>query len=139
VYAAYGQNFVLAMLRLMAAKPEVHVVCDQIGSPTWATSLAQVLWQILALDAASGIYHWCDAGIASWYDFAVAIQEEALARALLKQAIPVLPIRSAQYPSAARRPPFSVLDTVNTRALTGAPAVHWRTQLRRMLDELAAA
>ena len=75
VYAAYGQNFVRTMLRLMAAKSELRVVCDQIGSPTWATSLAQVLWQMLEIDAPAGIYHWCDAGVASWYDFAVAIQE----------------------------------------------------------------
>lgn len=138
VYAAYGQNFVRTMLRLMAAKPEVRVVCDQIGSPTWAGGLAQVLWQLITIDAAAGIYHWCDAGIASWYDFAVAIQEEALPRGMLEHEVPVLPIRSAQYPSAAQRPPYSVLDAAHTRALTGAPAVHWRTQLRRMLDELAA-
>jgi len=139
IYAAYGQNFVRTMLRLMAAKPEVRVVCDQIGSPTWATSLAQILWQMLAIDAPAGIYHWCDAGVASWYDFAVAIQEEALQRGILAHAIPVLPIRSAQYPTAAQRPAYSVLDAARTRALTGAPAVHWRTQLRNMLDELAVA
>jgi dTDP-4-dehydrorhamnose reductase len=138
VYAAYGQNFVRTMLRLMAAKPEVRVVCDQIGSPTWATSLAEVLWQMLKVDAAPGIYHWCDAGVASWYDFAVAIQEEAVQRRLLKHAASVLPIRSAQYPTAAQRPAYSVLDAARTRALTGAPAAHWRTQLRKMLDELAA-
>jgi len=138
VYAAYGHNFVRTMLRLMAKEADVRVVCDQIGTPTWATSLAQILWQMLKIDAAAGIYHWCDAGIASWYDFAIAIQEEALARGLLDHAVPVLPIRSAQYPSAAQRPPYSVLDSAQTRALTGAPAVHWRAQLRRMLDELAA-
>jgi len=139
VYAAYGQNFVRTMLRLMAAKAEIRVVCDQIGSPTWATSLAQVLWQLLTIDSAPGIYHWCDAGIASWYDFAVAIQEEALERRILVHAIPVLPIRSPQYPTAAQRPRYSVLDAARTRALTGAPAAHWRAQLRKMLDELAAA
>jgi dTDP-4-dehydrorhamnose reductase len=139
VYAAYGQNFVRTMLRLMAAKPELRVVCDQIGSPTWATSLARVVWQLLEIDAAAGIYHWCDAGVASWYDFAVAIQEEALQRGVLTRAIPVLPIRSVQYPTPARRPAYSVLDTAQTRALTGAAAVHWRTQLRNMLDELVAS
>jgi dTDP-4-dehydrorhamnose reductase len=139
VYAAYGQNFVRTMLRLMAAKPELRVVCDQVGSPTWATSLARILWRMLEVDAPQGLYHWCDAGVASWYDFAVAIQEEALQRGLLAQAIPVLPIRSAQYPTPARRPAYSVLDAAGTRALTGAPAVHWRTQLRQMLDDLAVA
>jgi len=139
VYAAYGQNFVRTMLRLMAARREVRVVCDQTGSPTWATGLAQVLWRMLAIDAAAGVYHWCDAGTASWYDFAVAIQEEALQRRLLEHAVPVLPIRSAQYPTAAQRPPYSVLDATHTRALTGVPPTHWRAQLRQMLDELAAA
>jgi dTDP-4-dehydrorhamnose reductase len=139
VYAAYGLNFVRTMLRIMAERPEVRVVCDQTGSPTWATGLAQVLWRMLALDAAAGIYHWCDAGIASWYDFAVAIQEEALQRGLLRHAVPVLPIRSHQFPTAAQRPPYSVLDSTHTRTLTGAAATHWRTQLRKMLDELAAA
>jgi dTDP-4-dehydrorhamnose reductase len=139
VYAAYGQNFVRTMLRLMAAKPELRVVCDQIGSPTWASGLAQVLWKMIEIDAPAGIHHWCDAGVASWYDFAVAIQEEALQRGILAQAIPVLPIRAAQYPTAARRPAYSVLESARTRALTGAPATHWRAQLRKMLDELAIA
>lgn len=139
VYAAYGQNFVRTMLRVMAERAEVRVVCDQTGSPTWATGLAQVLWRMLALDATAGIYHWCDAGIASWYDFAVAIQEEACERGLLRHAVPVLPIRSHEYPTAAQRPPYSVLDSTQTRAVTGAAATHWRTQLRKMLDELAAA
>lgn len=138
VYAAYGQNFVRTMLRIMAERAQVEVVCDQTGSPTWATGLAQVLWQLLALDAAAGIYHWCDAGVASWYDFAVAIQEDGLARGLLRRKCDVLPIRSRQYPTPARRPSYSVLDSTHTRALTGAAATHWRVQLRKMLDELAA-
>jgi dTDP-4-dehydrorhamnose reductase len=139
VYAAYGQNFVRTMLRLMAAKPELRVVCDQIGSPTWASGLAQVLWKMIKIDAPAGIHHWCDAGVASWYDFAVAIQEEALQRGILTQAIPVLPIRAAQYPTPAKRPAYSVLESARTRALTGAAATHWRVQLRKMLDELATA
>jgi dTDP-4-dehydrorhamnose reductase len=139
VYAAYGQTFVRTMLRLMAAKPELRVVCDQIGSPTWASGLAQVLWRMIEIDAPAGIHHWSDAGVASWYDFAVAIQEEALQRGILAQAIPVLPIRAAQYPTAAQRPAYSVLESSRTRALTGAPAMHWRAQLRKMLDELATA
>jgi dTDP-4-dehydrorhamnose reductase len=139
VYAAYGQNFVRTMLRLMASKPEIRVVCDQIGSPTWATSLARVLWRMIEIDAPTGIYHWSDAGVASWYDFAVAIQEEALQRGLLARAIPVLPIPAAEYPTPTRRPHYSVLDTARTHTLTGMPAVHWRTQLRSMLEELAAA
>ncbi len=68
----------------------------------------------------------------------VAIQEEALQRGLLKQAVAVVPIRSTDYPTAAARPAYSVLDAARTRAITRAAAMHWRSQLRKMLDELAA-
>ncbi len=139
VYDSSGRNFVLTMLRLMRERPEVRVVCDQIGAPTWATGIAQVIWGLLAAGAPGGIYHWTDSGVASWYDFAVAIQEEALARGLLSQAVPIVPIATAAYPTPARRPAFSVLDSQATRALLGVPAIHWRHHLRTMLDELRTA
>jgi dTDP-4-dehydrorhamnose reductase len=138
VYAALGRNFVRTMLGLMATRPELRVVSDQVGSPTSAASLARVLWRLVEIDAPAGILHWSDAGVASWYDFAVAIQEEARARGLLDGEIPIVPIRTADYPTPARRPAYSVLDTAATRTLTGLPAVHWRVQLRGVLDELAA-
>jgi dTDP-4-dehydrorhamnose reductase len=139
VYAATGRNFVLTMLRLMREKERVNVVCDQIGTPTWATGIAAAIWGLLEAAAPGGIYHWTDLGVASWYDFAVAIQEEALARGLLSRQIPVTPIPSSAYPTRARRPAFSVLDTGSTRAMIQAPARHWRHNLRTMLDELRAA
>jgi dTDP-4-dehydrorhamnose reductase len=139
VYAAHGRNFVRTMLRLMASQSEVRVVSDQVGSPTWATGLAQVIWKLLEQSAPCGIYHWCDAGVASWYDFSVAIQEEALQRKLLRDAVAIVPIRSSQFPTAAQRPSYSVLDATHTHAILGAPATHWRSQLRKMLDELARA
>jgi dTDP-4-dehydrorhamnose reductase len=139
VYARDGRNFVLTMLKLMAEREELRVVCDQIGAPTWAVGLAAAIWGLIEAEAPAGIYHWTDLGVASWYDFAVAIQEEALARGLLGRAIPIIPIRSAAFPTKARRPPFSVLNSDSTRALTAAPARHWRTHLRMMLDELLPA
>ncbi len=139
VYAASGRNFVLTMLKLMRERDELRVVCDQIGAPTWATGLAQAIWGLIEAEVAPGIHHWTDLGVASWYDFAVAIQEEALARGLLKRAVPILPIPTAAYPTKAKRPAFSVLDTSGTRALIAAPARHWRLNLRNMLDELRAA
>ena len=139
VYAAHGKNFVLTMLRLMREKDRINVVCDQIGAPTWAASAAAGIWGLIDANAAPGIYHWTDLGVASWYDFAVAIQEEALARGLLARAIPVLPIYSGEYPSKARRPAFSVLDSSSTRSLLKLPGTHWRHNLRMMLDELRAA
>jgi dTDP-4-dehydrorhamnose reductase len=75
-------------------------------------------------------------GVATWYDFAVAIQEEALALSLLSHPIPILPITTVDYPTPARRPAFSVLDTAATRAIVPFPVHHWRHQLRAMLDEL---
>ena len=138
IYAAQGKNFVLTMLRLMREKPEVRVVCDQIGSPTWARSAAGAIWGLIETAAPGGIYHWADLGVASWYDFAVAIQEEALTRELLSRPIAVVPIRSAEYPTRALRPAFSVLDTESTRRITGLPGRHWRENLRSMLDELRA-
>ncbi len=136
VYAARGSNFVHSMLRLMRERPEVRVVADQIGTPTHADSLARAIW---ALDAAgaTGIHHWTDAGVASWYDFAVAIQEEALALGLLDHAVPVVPIRTSDYPTPARRPAMSVLDKGSSWAIIG-PAAHWRAELRLALEAVRA-
>jgi len=139
VYAAGGRNFVLTMLRLMREREEVRVVCDQIGTPTWAGGLAGALWALIDAAAPAGIYHWTDLGVASWYDFAVAIQDEAWERGLLPRRVPIVPIASAEYPTPARRPAFSVLDSVSTRALAATPALHWRRNLRTMLDELRTA
>ena len=139
VYASAGRNFVLTMLKLMREREELRVVCDQIGAPTWAGGLGAAICSLIEADVAPGVYHWTDLGVASWYDFAVAVQEEALARGLLMRAVPIRPIRSGEYPTRARRPAFSVLDTDSTRALIGAPARHWRQNLRMMLDELRGA
>jgi dTDP-4-dehydrorhamnose reductase len=136
VYAASGRNFVLTMLRLMKERERIAVVCDQIGTPTWAASIAGAVWGLIDLDAPEGIYHWTDLGVASWYDFAVAIQDEALARGLLSREIPIEPIQSVAYPTRAQRPAFSVLNTTDTRTLIKVPARHWRHNLETMLDEL---
>ncbi len=136
VYAAAGRNFVLTMLKLMREREQVSVVCDQIGAPTWAGGIAAAIWGIIGAGPPGGVYHWTDLGVASWYDFAVAIQDEALARGLLSRAVPIMPISSAAYPTRAHRPAFSVLDTTGTRALIQVPARHWRHNLRTMLDEL---
>lgn len=134
VYAAVGNNFVHTMLRLMRDRDELRVVADQIGTPTHAASLAGAIWTLAAYGA-TGTYHWTDAGAASWYDFAVAIQEEALARGLLTRAIPVIPIATRDYPTPAARPNYSVLDKTTTYAITG-PARHWRDELRGCLTSM---
>jgi dTDP-4-dehydrorhamnose reductase len=139
VYASVGKNFVLTMLKLMKEKDRLSVVSDQIGTPTWARSAAAAVWAIINLGPEAGIYHYTDLGVASWYDFAMAIQEEALARGLLTSVASIVPIPSAGYAARAPRPSFSVLDTSSTRTLLQLPTVHWRESLRRMLDELRAA
>ncbi len=138
VYAATGRNFVLTMLRLMREKEQLDVVCDQIGTPSWAVGIATAIWGLIEAQAPGGVYHWTDLGVASWYDFTVAIQDEALARGLLSRAAPIAPILSASYPTRARRPAFSVLDSASTRALIKVPARHWRHNLRTMLDGIRA-
>ncbi len=137
VYGVTGANFVRTMLRLMAERDEVRVVADQIGTPTYAASLAEAIWALVAAGA-SGIHHWTDSGAASWYDFAVAIQEEALAIGLLDRIVPVTPIATADYPTPARRPSYSVLDKRSSIALIGHGAPHWRVNLRHMLGVIKA-
>jgi dTDP-4-dehydrorhamnose reductase len=134
VYAPSGGNFVNTMLRLMRERDPIEVVADQIGTPTRAASLASALWA-LAAAGACGVHHYTDAGVASWYDFAVAIAEEGAAAGLLAAPAIVLPISSAARPSAAARPAFSVLDKSATWSLLGRSSPHWRTNLRASLRE----
>jgi len=135
VYAPTGGNFVRTMLRLMAERPEVRVVADQIGTPTYAPDLARAIWT-LAGQGLTGMHHYTDSGGASWYDFAVAIQEEALAAGLLHKAVPVIPIGTAEFPTLAARPSYSVLDKQSTFAALGHPAPHWRANLRIMIEAI---
>jgi dTDP-4-dehydrorhamnose reductase len=95
--------------------------------------LAEVLWRLAGTDS-RGILHFTDSGVASWYDFACAIQEMGIERGLLKTPVPVLPISTAEFPTAAKRPGLSILDKSKTWKILGAPAAHWRTSLGLMLD-----
>ena len=135
VYGPVGNNFVRTMLRLFSTQEEVRIVADQVGTPTYAPSLARALWA-LALRGERGIHHFTDSGVASWYDFAVAIQEEASLLGLLERRVPVVPISTADFPTPATRPAYSVLDKRATYAALGKPAPHWRVNLREMLKEI---
>lgn len=138
VYSAYGNNFVKTMLRLMADKPQLTIIDDQIGTPTWAKGLAQACISA-AKNKTAGVFHWTDEGVASWYDFALAIQELALEKGLLDKAIPVLPIPTSEYPTPAKRPHYSVLDKTSTRKVfSEVQPAHWRKQLSAMMDELSS-
>jgi dTDP-4-dehydrorhamnose reductase len=139
VYAARGRNFLLTMLKSMRERGTVHVVRDQVGTPTAAQSLAEVLWLFAQRPELSGVFHWTDSGVASRYDFAVAIAEEAAACGVLPPGICVQPIVSTEYPTAALRPPYSVLDTRATRDALSVNGMHWRARLRDVLQELQVA
>ncbi|WP_024597631.1 MULTISPECIES: dTDP-4-dehydrorhamnose reductase [unclassified Pseudoalteromonas] len=145
VYSVFGNNFVKTMLRLMAEKEQLGIVGDQVGTPTWAAGLANMLWalvakasseQVLNTENKATILNWTDAGVASWYDFAVAIQELAIEQGLLTKSIPISAIPAASYPTPAKRPAFSVLNKAQAEEISGVKTVHWRAQLKAMLTEL---
>ncbi|BBO87669.1 dTDP-4-dehydrorhamnose reductase [Desulfosarcina ovata] len=136
LYSQYGNNFVLTMIRLMQEREELKVVCDQVGGPTWASTLATAIWAVIEKPNLNGIYHWSDAGVASWYDFTVAIQEEAYHLGLLSKTIPISPIRSDAFPTPAKRPSYSVLDCIQSWHEFEAKPMHWRTALKKMLSSI---
>ncbi len=136
LYSAHAKNFALTMLRLFRERGSVQVVADQVGCPTWAKGLARVLWALAEKPELSGVWHFSDAGVASWYDFAHAIGQEATQLGLLSTSPVVSPISTQQYPTPARRPAFSVLDSSATRVALALVATHWREQLSLMLREL---
>lgn len=133
VYASSGSNFVATMHRLLRERREVRVVCDQIGTPTHAAGLATALWRLALQTEARGVYHWTDAGVASWYDFAAEIRRSEARRCPGEALAQVLPITSAEYPTAARRPACVVLDKQSLWALVG-PARHWVDEFEQFLD-----
>ncbi len=148
VYSQFGNNFVKTMLRLMSEKEQLGVVYDQVGTPTWAAGLANMLWALVQKSSdkvgaesktlnQTTILNWTDAGVASWYDFAVAIQELAIEQGLLNKAIPISAIPASSYPTPAKRPAFSIIDKTEAEELTGVKTIHWRAQLKSMLAELS--
>ena len=139
LYGPVGKNFCLTMLKLHAAKAAageaLNVVADQVGCPTHTAGLAAACWQVLARDI-GGIQQWSDAGVASWYDFAVAIGEEAVALGILATAAKVNPISTAEYPTPAQRPSYSLMDCSASRKALGLEPLHWRQGLRKVLADI---
>ena len=140
LYGPVGKNFCLTMLRLheikAAAGEALNVVADQVGCPTHTAGLASACWQVLARDI-GGMQQWSDAGVASWYDFAVAIGEEAVALGILATAAKVNPISTAEYPTPAQRPSYSLMDCSASRKALGLEPLHWRQGLRQVLASIA--
>jgi dTDP-4-dehydrorhamnose reductase len=131
LYSEYGNNFVKTMMKLGAERDELNVVCDQIGSPTYAGDLAQAIMGLLPINNQSPeVYHFSNNGVASWYDFAVCIMDRAWLDCK------VLPIPSAQYPTPAPRPFYSVLDKSKIEAKLSKPIPHWQESLDKCIEIL---
>jgi dTDP-4-dehydrorhamnose reductase len=143
VYGPVGKNFCLTMLRLHAMKAAagepLGVVADQVGCPTATHTLAAACWRAIGIGTdADGprILHWSDAGAASWYDFAVAIGELGVAAGLLERAAEVSPLTTADYPTPAQRPSYSLLDCTASRQSLAMDPIHWRASLAQVLAEV---
>ncbi|MEM9260844.1 MAG: dTDP-4-dehydrorhamnose reductase, partial [Bacteroidota bacterium] len=128
VYAEYGDNFLRTMLRLGQERDALSIVADQIGTPTYAADLAAAALALPTSGAPPGIYNYANSGAASWYDFAQAIFELAKVDCSLK------PIRTEQYPTPAKRPTYSLLDTQKIAQYVGTPR-HWREALAECLNK----
>lgn len=131
VYAEYGQNFVRTMLRLGRERPELGIVADQIGSPTYAADLAAAAMKLATSGEAPGLYNYANSGVCSWYDLAKAVHE------LAGIECNVRPITTNQYPTPAKRPAYSVLNTQKMAAVVGTPR-HWRAALTECMDKIRA-
>lgn len=142
VYGAKGHgNFVKTMLRVGAERDTLKVVYDQIGCPTWSQDIAQAIVHLVPHLGPStfGVYHFTSSGAISWYDFAMAIFEEAAALGWSLQIKTVLPITTDQYPLPAQRPAYSVLNTDKLMTVLQQIPPYWRVSLRKMLQELMVA
>jgi len=139
VYGPVGNNFCLTMLRLhrlkSAQNETLNVVADQIGCPTSAWNLACACWSAIN-HGTSGIHHFCDAGAASWYDFAIAIGDAGVAAGIIDQSAKVVPIRSSEYPTPARRPGYSLLDCTATRIALELEINHWQKELSKVIAKI---
>lgn len=124
LYSRYGVNFVLRMQELMKEKESLNVVYDQVGTPTYAPDLAAVILTILQHpEPAGGVYHYSNEGVTSWYDFAIAI------KGLTGASCRISPVTSDKYPTAAKRPAYSVLNKEKIKSVFGVTIPYWKDSL----------
>lgn len=143
LYSPHGANFVKTVMRLVAERDELRVVDDQLGSPTSAADLAEAVLQLagrLKKDAAIpwGTYHYCGSGVTSWYGLARHVLETLVSRGRIA-SFRLLPITTAEYPTPARRPPYSVLDCRRIEAAFGIRRPAWRQSVEQTVDRLLSA
>lgn len=132
LYSEYGKNFVKTIIRLLQEKEEINVVADQIGSPTYAVDLAEIILQIISSGKwIPGIFHFSNIGIISWYEFALAI------KAFTGSACKINAITTTQYPTPAKRPAYSVLDTSKIQSVYGLEMKDWKDSLKSCISLLA--
>lgn len=138
VYGSYGKsNFVKTMVRLGKEREELKVVVDQVGSPTWAKDIAAAITQLLInADNPPGIYNFTNSGVASWFDLTKAIFEEAKISGIPLKIQRVIPITTAEYPTPAVRPAYSVLSGQKISQQLGYIPPYWRDSLKAMLKQL---
>lgn len=132
LYSPYGKNFVKTMAALTRERPSLNVVYDQVGTPTYAADLAALIVGIISrrqLDR-TGIYHFTDEGVTSWFDFACAVRD------LLGHSCDIRPCRSEEYPSKVVRPAYSVLDKSKVKAVFGVEIPHWYASLKKCMERL---
>ena len=132
MFSEYGRNFVKTMLALTEGHPSIRVVCDQVGTPTYAHDLARFIVDIIdgGKTGLTGIYNFTNEGVCSWFDFATAINS------LSSHSCKVNPCRSEDYPSKARRPHYSVLDKSKVKSVFGVEISHWTDALERCMKKL---
>jgi dTDP-4-dehydrorhamnose reductase len=143
VYSGHGNNFVLTMLRLARERPKLSIVADQVGRPTWARNLARVSATLLENAVGKpagfdrwGIWHYCDGGVVSWYDFARAIFDAALEAGLLRRLPDMTAVPTSGFPQAAKRPLYSVLDTTAIREAFGIEPAGLQASLHECIGEI---
>ena len=133
LYSEHGNNFVKTMRKLGSTREELKVIVDQVGTPTYAMDLAAAIFQIIASDKhAYGLYHFSNEGVTSWFDFATAIFE------ISGMSTRVLPIPGSEYPTAAERPAYSVMDKSKIKNNFNIIIPHWRKSLELCLNKLSS-
>ena len=131
LYSTFGNNFVKTMIRLGKEKAELGVIFDQIGSPTYARDLARMIMTAIEKGIEPGIYHFSNEGVISWYDFTKAIHRLAGIT-----TCHVRPLHTSEYPTAAQRPPYSVLDKTKIKQTYGVEIPYWEESLRECIEKL---
>lgn len=134
LYSEYGKNFVKTMMNLTATKPALKVVFDQVGTPTYALDLANVIYDILEnrkFDGNEGIYHFSNEGVCSWFDFTKEIAETAG-----NTGCDIQPCHSDEFPSPVVRPSYSVLDKTKIKETFGIKIPYWTESVRKCIENI---